>query len=71
MALFGDTKQATSEGESGPVETGLTGLIRPVATALKRTRISSKKSCPKCDGMFTRLDTHLKNNAFCKVHSSV
>ena len=30
-ALIGDTKQATSEGKSGPVETGLTG---PAATAL-------------------------------------
>ena len=27
--LIGDTEQATSEGKSGPVETGLT---RPVAT---------------------------------------
>jgi len=71
MALISDTKQAMSEDESGPVETGLTGLTGPVATALKRTTISSKKSCPKCHGMFTRLDTHLKNNAFCKVHSSV
>ena len=31
MVLIGDTKQATSEGESGPVETGLTG---PVPMAL-------------------------------------
>ena len=30
-ALLGDAKQATSEGKSGLVETGLT---RPVATAL-------------------------------------
>ena len=32
----------------------------------KRARISSKKACPKCHRTFTRLDTHLKNNAFCK-----
>ena len=31
MALIGDTKQATSEGKCGPVETGLTGMA---ATAL-------------------------------------
>ena len=31
MALIGNARQATSEGESGPVETGLTG---PAATAL-------------------------------------
>ena len=31
MALIGDAKQATGEGKSGPVETGLTG---PAATAL-------------------------------------
>ena len=31
LALFGDAKLAMAEGESGPVETGLTG---PVATAL-------------------------------------
>ena len=31
MALISDTKQAMSEGKSGPVETGLT---RPAATAL-------------------------------------
>ena len=31
-ALIGDTKQATSEGKSGPVEIR---LIRPAATALK------------------------------------
>ena len=31
MALIGNTRQAMSEGKSGPVETGLTG---PVATAL-------------------------------------
>ena len=31
MALIGDTKQAKSEGKSGPIETGLT---RPAATAL-------------------------------------
>ena len=31
MALIGNTRQATSEGKSGPVETGLTGLV---ATAL-------------------------------------
>jgi len=31
LALIGDTRQATSEGKSGPVETRLTG---PVATAL-------------------------------------
>ena len=30
LALFGDSKQAMSEGKSGPVETRLTG---PVATA--------------------------------------
>ena len=29
MALIGNARQATSEGKSGPVETGLTG---PVAT---------------------------------------
>jgi len=52
MALIADTKQATSEGE---VETRLTGLTGPGAMALKRTRIFSKKSCPKCHGEFTRL----------------
>ena len=31
MALIGNAKQATSEGKSGPVETGLTG---PAATAM-------------------------------------
>ena len=31
LPVIGDAKQATSEGESGPVETGLTG---PAATAL-------------------------------------
>ena len=31
MALIGNARQATSEGKSGPVETGLT---RPAATAL-------------------------------------
>ena len=31
MALIGDARQASSEGKSGPVETGLTGLA---ATAL-------------------------------------
>ena len=31
LALFGQTKQAMGEGKSGPVETGLTGLV---ATAL-------------------------------------
>ena len=31
MALIGDARQATSEGKSGPVETGLTGTA---ATAL-------------------------------------
>ena len=31
MALIGDTKEAVSEGESGPVETGLSGSA---ATAL-------------------------------------
>ena len=31
MALIGDAKQATGEGKSGPVETGVTGLV---ATAL-------------------------------------
>ena len=31
MALIGNARQATSEGKSGPVETGLTG---PAATAL-------------------------------------
>ena len=31
MALISNAKQATSEGKSGPVETGLT---RPAATAL-------------------------------------
>ena len=30
MALIGNARQATSEGKSGPVETGLTG---PAATA--------------------------------------
>ena len=34
MALIGDTKQATSEGKCGPVETGLTGLTGLAATAL-------------------------------------
>ena len=32
MALIGNAGQATSEGKSAPVETGLTG---PAATALK------------------------------------
>ena len=32
MALIGDTKQAMSEGKSGPVETGLT---KPAATDLR------------------------------------
>ena len=27
---------------------------------------SSRKSCPKCHKKFLRLDTHLKNNPFCK-----
>ena len=27
LALFGDAKQAMGEGKSGPVETGLTGLV--------------------------------------------
>ena len=31
LALIGDAGQATSEGKSGPVETGLTG---PAASAL-------------------------------------
>ena len=31
MVLIGDARQATSEGKSGPVETGLTG---PAGTAL-------------------------------------
>ena len=31
LALIGDARQATSEGKSGPVETGLTGAV---ATAL-------------------------------------
>ena len=31
LALFGDAKQAMCEGKSGPVETGLTGMV---ATAL-------------------------------------
>ena len=31
MALIGNVRKATSEGKSGPVETGLTG---PAATAL-------------------------------------
>ena len=38
LALFGDAKQAMSEGESGPVETGLTG---PVATALRLVHIDA------------------------------
>ena len=27
---------------------------------------NSRKSCPKCHKKFLRLDTHLKNNPFCK-----
>ena len=38
LALSSDAKQAMGEGKSGPVETGLTGLV---ATALyKHTQLS-------------------------------
>ena len=46
LALFGDAKQATGEGKSGPVETGLTG---PVATALVMIIMDvSHKNCKFC-----------------------
>ena len=38
MAITGDAKQATGEGLSSPVETGLTG---PVATALISSAVAS------------------------------
>ena len=40
LALFGDAKQAMGEGKSGPVETGLTGLV---ATGLLSDRLTGLK----------------------------
>ena len=36
-------------------------------TLAKRKRASTRKACPKCHRLFTRLDTHLSRNAVCKL----
>lgn len=36
-------------------------------TLNKKKGKATKKACPKCNKMFSRLDTHLKSNAFCKT----
>ena len=41
MALIGNARQATGDGKSGPVETGLIG---PAATALQANRQASKQA---------------------------
>ena len=40
--------------------------IYPQKTLSKRNK-SIKKTCPKCQKVFARLDTHLKNSATCKL----
>ena len=52
MVLIGDSKQATGEGKSGPVETGLTG---PAATALSKYLLISsvKQESKQCCSSFS------------------
>ena len=53
MALIGNARQATSEGKSGPVETGLTG---PAATAL--TSCSTEPSVKSFTKFLNTSDMH-------------
>ena len=50
MALIGNAKQATSEGKSGPVETGLTGPATTGHTVVVTDETFSTTNAVYCKG---------------------